>query len=290
MIVLCVTNCPLGLRGDLSKWLNEVNTGVYVGNLNARVREELWNRVCFHIKGGQATMVYSTNNEQGYAFLAHNTTWIPVDYEGITLMKKPISSKEDKKQVSFLPPGFSKAAKYEKMRRCNDSKKQSGYVVMNIRTTGADCRLDRIIEIGMLKIDNNEISQKFQCLVKSGKSIPELVAKSTGITNEMLEKDGIAEEKALERIREFVANDLIIGYNIQATLDFIQKPGGKAEQTNIVKKVRDVMQIARRKLDDLKDYRLETVASYFSIDVSDVCRALENCMLIYRIYCELNKL
>jgi len=39
MIVLCVMNCPPGLRGDLSKWLNEVNTGVYVGSLNARVRD-----------------------------------------------------------------------------------------------------------------------------------------------------------------------------------------------------------------------------------------------------------
>ena len=96
MIVLCVMNCPPGLRGDLSKWLNEVNTGVYVGRLNARVREELWNRVCSNIKSGQATMVYSTNNEQGFAFLTHNTTWIPVDYEGITLMKKPLSVKEDK--------------------------------------------------------------------------------------------------------------------------------------------------------------------------------------------------
>ena len=52
MIVLCVTNCPPALRGDLSKWMNEVNTGVYVGKLNAKVRDELWDRVCDHIKNG----------------------------------------------------------------------------------------------------------------------------------------------------------------------------------------------------------------------------------------------
>ena len=66
MIVLSVANCPAGLRGDLSKWLCEINTGVYVGRINARVREELWERVCKNIKNGQATMVYSVNNEQGY--------------------------------------------------------------------------------------------------------------------------------------------------------------------------------------------------------------------------------
>ena len=94
MIVLCVTDCPPKLRGDLSKWLSEVNTGVYVGRLSARVREELWERVCDNIKNGQATMVYSTNNEQGYVFLTHNTTWVPIDYEGITLMRRPLAFHE----------------------------------------------------------------------------------------------------------------------------------------------------------------------------------------------------
>ncbi|MBP6400792.1 MAG: type I-E CRISPR-associated endoribonuclease Cas2, partial [Faecalibacterium sp.] len=32
-----MTNCPPKLRGDLSKWLCEINTGVYVGNVSSRV-------------------------------------------------------------------------------------------------------------------------------------------------------------------------------------------------------------------------------------------------------------
>ena len=38
MIVVTLTDCPPRLRGDLSKWLLEINTGVYVGRLNKRVR------------------------------------------------------------------------------------------------------------------------------------------------------------------------------------------------------------------------------------------------------------
>lgn len=37
MIVLTISNCPPKLRGDLSKWLLEINTGVYVGRVSARV-------------------------------------------------------------------------------------------------------------------------------------------------------------------------------------------------------------------------------------------------------------
>jgi CRISPR-associated protein Cas2 len=36
-----MTKCPPKLRGDLSKWLLEINTGVYVGQVSARVRDAL---------------------------------------------------------------------------------------------------------------------------------------------------------------------------------------------------------------------------------------------------------
>ena len=89
MIVVTLTDCPPALRGDLTKWLLEINTGVYVGQLNARVRDELWKRICAHLPKGRATMVYSANNEQRMEFRVHNTVWQPVDFEGLTLMLRP---------------------------------------------------------------------------------------------------------------------------------------------------------------------------------------------------------
>ena len=56
-----MTDCPPRLRGDLSKWLCEINTGVYVGQLSSRVRDALWDRVCKNLQTGRATMVYTTN-------------------------------------------------------------------------------------------------------------------------------------------------------------------------------------------------------------------------------------
>ena len=57
-----MTNCPPSLRGDLSKWLCEINTGVYVGNVSSRVRDAIWDRVCENLKNGQATLVFNTNS------------------------------------------------------------------------------------------------------------------------------------------------------------------------------------------------------------------------------------
>ena len=45
MVVLSLTACPEGLRGNLSRWLFEISPGVFVGNISARVRDAIWERV-----------------------------------------------------------------------------------------------------------------------------------------------------------------------------------------------------------------------------------------------------
>ena len=106
-----MTDCPPRLRGDLSKWLCEINTGVYVGQVNSRVRDALWKRICQNLKNGRATMVFSTDNEQRMDFCVHNATWEPVDFDGIKLMRRPLL--QNVKTDAELKPGFSKAAQMQ---------------------------------------------------------------------------------------------------------------------------------------------------------------------------------
>ncbi len=290
MIVLCVTNCPAGLRGDLSKWLNEIDTGVYVGRLNARVREELWERICDNIKTGRATMVYSANNEQQYAFRTHNTGWRPVDYEGISLMQKPFRQDEDVEYAVPLKNGFSHAARFQQMKSRQSNSKTLDYVVVDVETTGLDYEKDRIIEIGLLKIKDDEITDSFECLVQSGKTIPENIVQLTGITNVMVEEKGLTEGEALEKVQALIGNDILVGYNVMFDISFLQKLSERVGKNLVVKRTKDVMQLARRKLDDLKNYKMETVASYFSLEIECRHRALSDCQLTYEIYCQLNEI
>lgn len=290
MIVLCVTNCPAGLRGDLSKWLNEIDTGVYVGRVNARVREELWKRICDNIKTGRATMVYSANNEQQYAFRTHNTGWYPVDYEGITLMQKPLRQNEDVEHTVPLKNGFSRASRLQQMKSRQGNSKTTDYVVVDVETTGLDCEKDRIIEIGLLKIKDNEITDSFECLIQSGKTVPENIVQLTGITNAMVEEKGLTEGEALEKVQALIGNNILVGYNVTFDLSFLQKLSERVGKNLVIKRTKDVMQLARRKLDDLKNYKMETVASYFSLEIGSRHRALTDCQLTYEIYCQLNKM
>ena len=89
MTVLVLTAVPPGLRGHLTRWLLEISPGVYVGYVSTRVRERLWDRVIEYVDDGRALMVHSIRGEQRLAFEVHGHDWEPVDYDGVTLMRRP---------------------------------------------------------------------------------------------------------------------------------------------------------------------------------------------------------
>lgn len=66
MVVVVLERVPSGLRGYLSRWMLEVQSGTYVGDLGRRVRESLWEEICCHTGTGSAFIVYSTDDEQGF--------------------------------------------------------------------------------------------------------------------------------------------------------------------------------------------------------------------------------
>lgn len=116
MVVVVLSACPEGLRGDLSKWLLEISAGVFVGFVSARVRELLWERIIELAKDGRAIMVHSTRGEQRMAFRVYRNQWQPVDMDGVTMILKPAH----KNEVSAEPdvrPGWSNASKYRKAAR-----------------------------------------------------------------------------------------------------------------------------------------------------------------------------
>ncbi|WP_125613115.1 type I-E CRISPR-associated endoribonuclease Cas2e [Specibacter cremeus] len=116
MVVIVVSACPEGLRGDLSRWLLEISAGVFVGRVTARVRDLLWERVIELAKDGRAIMVFSAKDEQRLDFKVHRNHWVPVDMDGVNLILRPAAKKEGDK-TGELRPGWSNASRYRKAAR-----------------------------------------------------------------------------------------------------------------------------------------------------------------------------
>lgn len=290
MIVVTLTDCPPRLRGDLSKWLLEINTGVYVGQTSQRVREALWKRICDNLPKGRATMVYSANNEQKMEFRVHNTTWQPVDYEGLTLMRRPLTSTvaEDVR----ANPGKAAVDRMaqQKTEAQVRKKEKDGYVVIDIETTGLDYEKDEILEVGAIRIRNHEVAEKFVELIRPKGEISKEISALNGITQEMALKEGKERAEVLKRFWEFVGESPMVGHNLSFDRAFLEK--GSAEVEISVPRVvcRDTLLLARRRIRDVPDYRLNTLANYFGIQISERHRALADCLVAFYVYEKLNEL
>ena len=88
MTVLVLERVPVGLRGELTRWMLEVRAGVFVGRLSALVRDKLWEYVCEGMKGGAGTLIYSSDAEQGFSlrFMGEPRRSV-VDFEGLWLVQ-----------------------------------------------------------------------------------------------------------------------------------------------------------------------------------------------------------
>lgn len=67
MTVIALENAPNRLRGVLSRWSLEVRAGLFVGRLDARMRDKLWEKIeDLMPEAGSAVMCWSQSGAQGY--------------------------------------------------------------------------------------------------------------------------------------------------------------------------------------------------------------------------------
>ena len=281
-----MTNCPPKLRGDLSKWLLEISTGVYVGQLNARVRDALWKRICENIGDGQAAMVFSANNEQHLDFYVHNTSWIPVDYDGIKLMKHPSGANINNDNGGTAVSSIAKYRMNQKRRRNN---KLNSYFLLDLETTGLSCEKDEIIEIGIVEVSAGKTVNTQSWLIRT-ENVPEDIEKLTGISQKLLISKGLELKTVLEEVFDLIEEENVLMYNAVFDIGFLKE---KTESCGIdfpFFHTVDVLESARKLIKDSKDHKLETIANYLGINKTQTHRALDDCMLLNEVYSKLNEL
>lgn len=283
-----MTNCPPRLRGDLSKWLCEINTGVYVGNVSSRVRDALWDRVCQNLKNGQATLVFTAAGEQRMDFRTHNTTWETVDFDGIKLMRRPLPQAEP--ENTALRPGFSKAAQRQYADRASrqPASQKESYTVIDLETTGLKAAADAIIEYGALRVREGTPAEELTLLVRCEMPLPKVITELTGIRDADLQQ-GMEERAALEKFLDFLGNDPLVGHNIAFDMEFLRMACKKHGLPIPANRCTDLMQLARRKLYRVENYKLLTLARHFQLADRVEHRALPDCRLIQQVYCKLKE-
>ncbi|NQZ51466.1 MAG: 3'-5' exonuclease [Moritella sp.] len=137
-------------------------------------------------------------------------------------------------------------------------------IILDFETTGLSPDMgDRAIEIGAVKIEDGEITGRFQELMYPGRRVSSFIADYTGITNDML-VDAAPCEEVMHRFADFIQ-----GYNLVAHNASFDKRFLDAELMRIGRgydgEFSCSLLVARRIFQDAPSHKLGELIKYANI-------------------------
>ena len=148
------------------------------------------------------------------------------------------------------------------------------YCVLDLETTGFSATTEKITEIGIMKLKDGEVIDKFSCFVNPEKHIPQRVSEVTNITDDMV-ADSETIDKVFPKMLEFLGDSIIVAHNATFDVGFLKQNakrlGFEFDYTYI-----DTLSLAKDLFPDFKKYKLGKIAENLGIKVEVAHRALDD--------------
>lgn len=159
-------------------------------------------------------------------------------------------------------------------------------VVFDVETTGfSPLRGDRIIEIGAVMVEGRRCTGEYQTLVSVPESVARKASQVHGITDRMLQGQPLPEE-VYPALRDFIGGSTLVAHNASFDLAFLAhelaRLGMSLPNRHIC-----TLRLARRRLPELPNHRLETVYRHLFGELPDGNwrhRALDDARLTARVW------
>ncbi len=159
------------------------------------------------------------------------------------------------------------------------------FIVLDLETTGLDANRHEIIEIAAIRYQKGNAShQTFQALVKPSKKVPKKITSITGITQEMLEKDGEPLANVLPQFIAFAGEHRLVTFNADFDMAFLHAATMKLELPKLSNPVSCALKMARRAWPKRKSFRLTDLASDGEFAEGAAHRALEDARRALIVY------
>ncbi len=149
------------------------------------------------------------------------------------------------------------------------------FCVIDLETTGGNPETEKIIEVGILKIENRKISEERSFLINPQKEIPDFVQKLTGIKKADVEHSPLIDE-VIDEIIQFIGDSILVAHNTSFDIPFLNGVLKKLQRPTLDNKVICTNIMTKYLIPDIMSSNLQYMSDIFGISHSQAHRAIED--------------
>ncbi|MEA1996148.1 MAG: 3'-5' exonuclease [Gemmatimonadota bacterium] len=155
---------------------------------------------------------------------------------------------------------------------------RAAYVVVDVETTGFKPPGDRVIELGMVRVEGARIVDRYETLINPRRPIPAWITSFTGITWSM-----VAESPSFEEVcgtfLDFLGDSVFVAHNASFDWRFIQSELSLVSGRKLLNGKLCTKKLTHRLLPELERRRLDDLAHFFNLSFSARHRALGDALV-----------
>ncbi|MGB4966042.1 MAG: 3'-5' exonuclease, partial [Microgenomates group bacterium] len=153
---------------------------------------------------------------------------------------------------------------------------------VDIETTGTSVTHDRIIEVGMLKVVENEIIDTYESLINPNAHVSPFITSITGIAPADLE-DAPSFEAIYPEIYKFLEGSIFVAHNARFDYGFIRQEFGRFE-ISYSSPLLCTVRLSRLLYPRYKRHNLDSIIERFNINCARRHRALDDSRVMFEFF------
>lgn len=163
------------------------------------------------------------------------------------------------------------------------------YVVIDLETTGnSPAKTDKIIEVGIVVIEQDAIVDSYSTLLNPKQEIPSFITNLTGISDEDVIGAPTFNEVAKEII-ELFKDSYLIAHNVPFDLGFLNLELENCGQPKLTNPVLDTVELARIFFPTSPSYKLNQLTEHLQINHNQPHRALSDAFVTGKLFLKIKE-
>lgn len=161
-------------------------------------------------------------------------------------------------------------------------------VFVDVETTGSNPQSDRIIELGIIRVENGKVIDKLDTLINPQTNVPAFISNMTGITTADLVSAPLFED-VKSRVFGLLDEAIFVAHNVNFDYSFIKHEFMRLDSQYNAKTLCTV-RLARRLFPTMQKYNLDVLIKKFDLPMENRHRAFSDAYALWDFYLKTNGL